>query len=165
MDEHLFATGPMRGPEGTTAADLLDELAAGPPAWMRDALCREPFPGVNWFPERGEDAGPAKAVCRRCLVMEECRAYAGLDPELQGIWGGLSERQRRRLREGDPTLDLDRVQPARRPKPARVPRPPAAHGTARRYQKGCRCETCRTENAARKAFYRRRAREKLKAAS
>lgn len=165
VDEHLFATGVIRHGEGITAAELLDELATGPPAWMRDALCREPHPGATWFPERGEDAGPAKAVCWRCLVLEECRAYAIGDHELRGIWGGLSDRQRRRLREGDPTLDLDRVQPVRRPKRAPVPRPVAAHGSDRCYQNGCRCKTCRDAKSVRNAEYRRRVREKLKAAS
>lgn len=168
VDERLFATGVIRHDEGTTATELLEQLAAGPPAWMRDALCREPHPGVSWFPERGEDAGPAKAVCRRCLVLEECRAYAIGDHELRGIWGGLSDRQRRRLREGDPTLDLERVQPPRRlkaPVPAREPRPPAVHGERRMYVSGCRCQACRAGNAAAKAEYKRRARAKLRPAS
>lgn len=177
MDERLFAT--VFDDVGTWDTGLLgdelllDELFAEvdakpprrSPAWRRDALCREPHPGVTWFPERGEDARPAQAVCRRCLVIEECRAYAGDDVELQGIWGGLSQRQRQRLHRGDPTLDLDKVQPVRQPKPAPVPRPPAAHGSDRCYQNGCRCKTCREAKSVRNAEYRRRARAKLKAAS
>lgn len=152
----------MRGPEGTTAADLLDELAAGPPAWMRDALCREPHPGVTWFPERGEDAGPAKAVCRRCLVMGECWTFAGLDPDLRGIWGGQSERQRRQRRQAAPKPERA-ARPA--PRPARVPLTAPEHGERRMYASGCRCALCRAGNAASKADYKRRARAKLKAAS
>lgn len=77
----------------------LDDLADRPP-WMRDALCRE-YPEVNFFPGRGEDTLPARAVCGRCLVRDECLAYAlTLDDGggLTGIWAGTSGRERRRLR-------------------------------------------------------------------
>lgn len=140
---------------GTMAAELLDELAAGPPAWMRDALCREPHPGANWFPERGEDASRAKAVCRRCLVREECLAYAGLDPDLRGIWGGLSDRQRRQRRQAAPKPERT---PRPAPRPPRPPLPPPDHGDRRMYWSGCRCAVCRAGNAAAKAEYKRRAR-------
>lgn len=74
-------------------AELIDR-----PAWMDDALCRE-HPEVAFFLERGEDARPAKAICRSCLVREECLAYAiDHSSALQGIWGGVSDRERRRLR-------------------------------------------------------------------
>lgn len=84
-------------------ADLLDidsllaELT-GRPAWMADALCRE-HPEVSWFVSRGEDVRPAKAICSRCLVRDECLAYA-LEQGVycNGFWGGTSERERRRLR-------------------------------------------------------------------
>lgn len=67
------------------------------PAWQRDALCQE-YLAVNFFPERGESTSPAKAVCRRCLVREECLAFALASVERHGIWGGLSERERRKVR-------------------------------------------------------------------
>ena len=77
----------------------LEELAAERPAFMSDALCRE-HPEISWFPERGEDARPAKAVCAACLVRDECLAFAATFAlnELQGIWGGLSGRERRQQR-------------------------------------------------------------------
>lgn len=65
------------------------------PKWMRDALCRE-HPEISWFPELGEDAEPAKQVCRRCAVMPECLAYATATGQ-QGIWGATSARQRARI--------------------------------------------------------------------
>jgi hypothetical protein len=77
----------------------LDDLWQRPP-WMADALCRE-FPEVSWFPGRGEDVRPAKAICARCLVAEECAAFvASFDAHAaeHGIWGGLSARERRRSR-------------------------------------------------------------------
>lgn len=68
-----------------------------PGDWARSARCRE-VPPVLFFPGRGEDAGPAKTVCRQCAVIAECRAYALAHPELQGVWGGLSAGGRRDLR-------------------------------------------------------------------
>lgn len=66
--------------------------------WTRDAACKE-RPDVNFFPERGEASVPAKAVCARCLCRTECLAFALEQPSpFPGIWGGLSERERRRAR-------------------------------------------------------------------
>lgn len=54
-----------------------------------------------FFPTQGEDTRAAKAVCNRCVVRAECLAYALTPPvERYGLWGGLSERERRRLRQG-----------------------------------------------------------------
>jgi WhiB family redox-sensing transcriptional regulator len=78
-------------------ADLLAEfsqLLAGAPAWHADAACRE-TPGVDFFPEKGEDNEPAKAVCVRCLVHADCLAWAlEQPPTLAGIWAGTSGRER-----------------------------------------------------------------------
>jgi len=74
--------------------DLLSER----PAFHADALCKE-HPEVNFYPERGESADPAKAVCARCTVQAECLAWV-LEHEPApplGIWAGLSARQRRPL--------------------------------------------------------------------
>jgi WhiB family redox-sensing transcriptional regulator len=51
-----------------------------------------------FFPARGESCADAKAVCRGCRVRVECLEYALALGEKHGIWGGLSERERRRLR-------------------------------------------------------------------
>ena len=40
----------------------------------------------------------AKEVCRGCIVREDCLEYALLNGEKFGIWGGMSERERRRIR-------------------------------------------------------------------
>jgi len=80
------------------------------PEWHRDAACAEyPERANDWFPERGEDDRPAKAICQRCLVQRECLADA-LDhgTNLVGIWGGTSGRQRRALLAGGVTADLVR---------------------------------------------------------
>ena len=53
-----------------------------------------------FFPEKGVSTRDAKQVCRGCDVREECLAYALANDEKFGIWGGLSERERRRLSRG-----------------------------------------------------------------
>lgn len=79
------------------AMPTLAELAEQRPAWMRDAACAE-HPPAWWFPTRGANTTAARSVCRRCLVRDECLEYALADPELAGVWGGLTERDRQRLR-------------------------------------------------------------------
>jgi WhiB family redox-sensing transcriptional regulator len=64
-------------------------------AWKRDALCLE-YPDVDYFPASAVLAKPAQAVCRQCLVREECLAYAVAEGITQGVWGGLTGAQRRR---------------------------------------------------------------------
>lgn len=82
--------------EGRVVLDLADLVAR--PRWMRDAACRE-HPDVNFFPDRGESTGPAKMVCRGCLVLEECRQWALADPgPPHGIAGGWSAPERQALR-------------------------------------------------------------------
>jgi len=81
--------------EPGAAADLLDLLAGGHPAWHADAACRE-HPELTWFPERGEDATAARAVCSTCLVLGECRSWAlAQGGGLVGLWGGLSGQERK----------------------------------------------------------------------
>jgi WhiB family transcriptional regulator, redox-sensing transcriptional regulator len=66
-------------------------------AWMDEANCLGCDPDL-FFPERGESTGEAKAVCRGCAVRDECLEFALAVGEKHGIWGGLSERERRRIR-------------------------------------------------------------------
>jgi WhiB family transcriptional regulator, redox-sensing transcriptional regulator len=81
--------------------NLLELLSR--PAWMADALCRE-RPEVNWFPERakgvdlGAEIAAARSVCARCLVRDECLAFAVQHKE-RGVWGGTSEQERQALRK------------------------------------------------------------------
>ena len=62
------------------------------------ALCREVDMGELFFPEKGGTTTPAKQICRLCPVREACLEYALEQDERFGVWGGLSERERRRLR-------------------------------------------------------------------
>ncbi len=74
------------------------ELIGGPhQAWQRKANCMGVDPDL-FFPERGSSTREAKEVCRGCVVREECLEYAVTYGEKFGIWGGLSERERRKIR-------------------------------------------------------------------
>lgn len=66
-------------------------------SWTRLAACRGMDPAV-FFPGRGAPTSEAKAVCARCPVKAECLKAALEERERFGIWGGFSERERRRLR-------------------------------------------------------------------
>lgn len=62
--------------------------------WMSDAACKGASDDL-WFPERGEPAHHAKAVCRECPVRQACLDYAIENGERWGIWGGMTVRERR----------------------------------------------------------------------
>lgn len=65
--------------------------------WVRDAKCRGMAVSL-FFPQRGESTKEAKTVCRVCPVRQECLDHAMAVPERYGIFGRLSERERRRVR-------------------------------------------------------------------
>ena len=71
-----------------------DWLDLGPPAWAAYASCKE-HTELHFVPGRGDPIEPLKAICRRCLVHQECLAYALADQTLVGVWGGTTERERR----------------------------------------------------------------------
>ena len=66
-------------------------------SWHDQANCLGVDPDL-FFPERGASTREAKEVCRGCVVREACLEYALSNGEKFGIWGGMSERERRRLR-------------------------------------------------------------------
>jgi WhiB family redox-sensing transcriptional regulator len=65
--------------------------------WQERANCLGVDPDL-FFPERGASTKEAKGVCGGCEVRLECLEYALRHGEKFGIWGGMSERERRRLR-------------------------------------------------------------------
>jgi WhiB family redox-sensing transcriptional regulator len=67
--------------------------------WQDLALCAQTDPEA-FFPEKGGSTREAKRICAACDVRQECLEYALERDERFGIWGGLSERERRRLRRG-----------------------------------------------------------------
>ena len=81
---------------------MFDELT-GPERWQDRALCAEVDPEI-FFPEKGGSTREAKAVCRVCEVRADCLEFimqpGNADAARFGIWGGLSERERRTGRDG-----------------------------------------------------------------
>ena len=76
----------------------LDDLfGAAEQEWQEQALCAQTDPEA-FFPEKGGSTREAKRICQACAVRDECLEYALLNDERFGIWGGLSERERRRLK-------------------------------------------------------------------
>ena len=105
------------------------------------ALCAQVDPDL-WFPEKGQGNTAAKAICHRCDIETACLAIALADPEIEGIWGGTSQRERQVLRgSGVPKI-----------------RAPINHGTTGGYRTHQRrgetvCPECK---AARSAAYQKR---------
>jgi WhiB family redox-sensing transcriptional regulator len=79
-------------------AQLSEEIAAAGqrPRWQDQALCAQTDPEA-FFPEKGGSTRPAKKICLGCPVKQECLDEALVNEERFGIWGGLSERERRRM--------------------------------------------------------------------
>jgi WhiB family transcriptional regulator, redox-sensing transcriptional regulator len=66
--------------------------------WQDRALCAQTDPEA-FFPEKGGSTREAKKVCLTCDVRGDCLEYALMNDERFGIWGGLSERERRKLKK------------------------------------------------------------------
>lgn len=64
--------------------------------WRELGACRGLDPGI-FYPEEDEDASDAKAVCAECRVRVTCLEFALSHREKQGVWGGATERERRRI--------------------------------------------------------------------
>ena len=102
-------------------------------AWMARAACHGSDINV-FFPTSGITAANAKAACEGCPVRAECLQYA-IDNEIHhGVWGGLSERQRMRLRN-DARVDGNARGPVRGIHVKRC-------GTHAAYRRGCHCIPC-----------------------
>ncbi len=90
--------GESRGASLTNVVTLgLDDIFADSPEWQERALCAQTDPEA-FFPEKGGSTREAKRICSGCEVRSECLEYALEKDERFGIWGGMSERERRRLR-------------------------------------------------------------------
>lgn len=85
-------------------ADEFDEFLARvwapQPSWVQHAACRGMKPSL-FYPERGEDSRYAKAVCASCPVATECMEQALENREKFGVWGGLSQMDRRAIRRAE----------------------------------------------------------------
>jgi len=65
-------------------------------SWRNRAACRGVDPDI-FFPVSEEDAVQSKAICAECPVREACLEYALATRERDGVWGGATERERRRM--------------------------------------------------------------------
>lgn len=81
----------------TAKYDLTTPIDLRPQEWMKQAACRDhPNPDL-WFPDQGDQAYPAKLICLECPVQKECAEYG--KSEQWGIWGGLSYKAKKSLRQ------------------------------------------------------------------
>jgi WhiB family redox-sensing transcriptional regulator len=66
---------------------------------MAEGACRR-YPATAFFPSDGAGVEAARAICDGCAVAARCLDYA-LEQRIEhGVWGGASERQRRRILRG-----------------------------------------------------------------
>jgi WhiB family redox-sensing transcriptional regulator len=65
-------------------------------SWRKRAACRGVDPEV-FYPVTDEEAGAARSICSTCPVREACLEHALAVREREGIWGGATERERRRI--------------------------------------------------------------------
>jgi WhiB family transcriptional regulator, redox-sensing transcriptional regulator len=65
-------------------------------SWRQRAACKGVDPDI-FYPVSDEDAEEAKAICAQCPVREACLEYALGNRERDGVWGGATERERRRM--------------------------------------------------------------------
>lgn len=75
-------------------------VEVGIPAWMTRASCAE-ISADLWYPEKGANqyVSNVKAVCGGCPVRSQCLEHALAIGENDGIWGGLTVKERRKLRD------------------------------------------------------------------
>ncbi|OFT26648.1 transcription factor WhiB [Brevibacterium sp. HMSC08F02] len=90
--------GPDAGISSINPLALLLGEGDGGLDWQDQALCAQTDPEA-FFPEKGGSTREAKRVCASCEVRAECLEYALSNDERFGIWGGLSERERRRVKK------------------------------------------------------------------
>jgi WhiB family transcriptional regulator, redox-sensing transcriptional regulator len=71
-------------------------VSANKIVWRELGACRGLEPSI-FFPDDDDDAADAKAVCSSCNVRVACLEHALTIREKQGVWGGATERERRRI--------------------------------------------------------------------
>ncbi|WP_327352000.1 WhiB family transcriptional regulator [Streptomyces sp. NBC_01304] len=74
-----------------------DATPTATPSWQEQALCAQTGPEF-FFPEPGGSVNEAKQLCLACEGRTACLEYALANDERFGVWGGLSEKERLRLR-------------------------------------------------------------------
>lgn len=104
--------------------------------WVSLGACKHEDSAL-FFPGRGGECDKARAICETCPVRAECLDYALKNCIQHGIWGGKSERERRKLR-------MQRRREVNSPSNLgpRYFAPVAKHGVRGSYVAGCRCPDC-----------------------
>ncbi|WP_079044275.1 WhiB family transcriptional regulator [Streptomyces anulatus] len=104
-----------------TVSYAAPDTAVKPGNWRLSALCANPvFDPEMWHPKGTDarsvaDANQAQRICRLCPVQEKCLRWSLDNHQDQGVWGGLTEQERRRIhRRRTPTVAL--------PKPSKTER-------------------------------------------
>jgi WhiB family redox-sensing transcriptional regulator len=92
---------PTGRPQLSLVPEAVDDYATADDddQWQERALCAQTDPEA-FFPEKGGSTREAKRICLGCEVKDKCLESALANDERFGIWGGLSERERRRLKRG-----------------------------------------------------------------
>ncbi len=90
---------PTINPQSSARGNVGDSRSETPVDWMLDALCAQVGTEM-FFPDKGGSSKDAKRICDACPVRQQCLEYALANAENYGIWGGMSERERRALRRG-----------------------------------------------------------------
>ena len=83
--------------ESSSNRDTVNDSDDPEKGWQDFGNCLGVDPDL-FFPERGASTREAKEVCKGCVVREDCLEFALANGEKFGIWGGMSERERRRIR-------------------------------------------------------------------
>jgi WhiB family redox-sensing transcriptional regulator len=73
--------------------DVISQMSL---SWRQNAACRGVDPEI-FYPASDEEADVAKAICAQCAVRQTCLEYALANRERDGVWGGATERERRRI--------------------------------------------------------------------
>jgi WhiB family redox-sensing transcriptional regulator len=100
VPENWFVDPVSLGVPGVRTPRVDEDVDDNPLAWQADSLCAQTDPEA-FFPEKGGSTRDAKKICSTCEVRVRCLEYTLVNDERFGIWGGLSERERRKLRKRD----------------------------------------------------------------
>jgi WhiB family transcriptional regulator, redox-sensing transcriptional regulator len=94
--EPPLETGKGRATQDFMGRLMTDSKNTSTLAWRQRAACRGVDPDI-FYPMSDEDAEDAKAICAQCPVKQACLEWALTAREREGVWGGATERERRRI--------------------------------------------------------------------